>query len=125
MIIRILIIFMALSSIQFHVFAQSAGKIVGVVVDKQSGDPLPGANIGIDGATLGAASDVDGYYVILNVPVGVYDLRVNFIGYGEIVLTGIRVSANTTTETNFQLETTTIEGQSVIVITENRWWKSM
>ena len=96
-------------------YGQSAGKIVGIVKDKTSGEALPGVNVLIDGTTYGGATDVDGFYVILNVPVGVYDIRANFIGYGDVVMSGIRVSASTTSEANFEMAEATVEGQAVVV----------
>ena len=115
---RVLINLAVLISCQLPLFAQSAGKIVGVGKDKRTGDFLPGVNVSLEGTTMGGVTDVDGYFVILNVPVGVYDLRANYLGYSDLVLSGIRVSANTTTEVKFELEETTIEGNEVVVITE-------
>jgi len=66
------------------VFAQSSGKIAGVVKDKSTGEPLPGVNVVIEGTTMGSATDIDGYYVILNVPVGVYTLKASYIGYKDV-----------------------------------------
>ena len=43
------------------IFAQ-AGSIKGSIVDQESDDPLIGANIVIDGTTMGAATDVEGKY---------------------------------------------------------------
>ena len=48
------------------------GKIVGRVIDSETGDPLPGANVTIQGTTMGASADADGYYVILKVRPGTY-----------------------------------------------------
>lgn len=112
---QILLIAILLAMAPFFTFGQSSGKIVGVVKDAKSGELLPGVNISIEGTTYGAATDVDGYYVILNVPVGVYQLRASFIGYTELVQKGIRVSAGVTTEANFSLEETAIEGQAVVI----------
>lgn len=114
---KLLFIFMLFSLTGF-VFAQSAGKIIGVVKDKSSGEPLPGVNVLIDGTAMGAASDGDGFYVILNVPVGAYDVRANFVGYTDVVLTGFRVNANVTTEANFFMEEAAVEGQAVIITAE-------
>jgi hypothetical protein len=102
------------------IFAQSSGKIAGVVVDKSTGEPLPGVNVILEGTTLGASTDIDGYYVILNVPVGVYDIRANYIGYKDVVVEGVRISASLTTEINFQLEPTTLELEEAIVVTAER-----
>ena len=63
--------------IPFICFAQGTGKIMGVVSDKSSGEPLPGVNIILENTRMGASSDIDGYYVILNVPVSTFTLRAN------------------------------------------------
>ena len=49
--------------------AGTTGKITGSVRDADSGDPLPGANVVIEGTMMGAASDLEGYFVIINVPI--------------------------------------------------------
>jgi hypothetical protein len=63
--------------------AGTTGKIKGKVTDRETGEPLPGANVLIVGTTFGAASDFDGEFVILNVPPGVYTVKATFIGYQE------------------------------------------
>lgn len=112
---RLLWYLLVLSFAPFVAFGQSSGKIVGVITDAETGEALPGVNVSLDGTTYGAATDVDGYYVILNVPVGTYDVRANFIGYGDKLYTGVRVSANVTTEQNFELAEAVIEGEAVVV----------
>lgn len=47
-------------------YAGTTGKIAGVVKDKETGEPLPGANVIIVGTTYGASANLDGEYVILN-----------------------------------------------------------
>ncbi|MDA3860599.1 MAG: carboxypeptidase-like regulatory domain-containing protein, partial [Melioribacteraceae bacterium] len=49
-------------------FAGTTGKISGRITDATTGEPLPFANIILMGTTMGAASDFDGYFNILNVP---------------------------------------------------------
>ncbi|MEX0748061.1 MAG: carboxypeptidase-like regulatory domain-containing protein, partial [Rhodothermales bacterium] len=61
--------------------AQNTGKLSGVVTDAQTGETLPGANVIIDGTQMGTATDVDGNYFILGVPVGTYTIRASFVGY--------------------------------------------
>lgn len=115
---KVLLLTVLLAFTPFIVFGQSSGKLVGVISDKASGEVLPGVNVSLDGTTLGAASDVDGYFVILNVPVGTYDVRASFIGYQDVLVQGVRVSASKTTEVNFALQEAAIEGQAVVITAE-------
>lgn len=101
-------------------FAQSSGKIMGIVKDKDTGEPLPGVNVILQDTYLGATTDVDGYYVILNVPVGAYNIEASYVGYTKMVINGIRVSANTTFEQNFALSPTTLELGEAVVVTAER-----
>lgn len=103
-----------------NLFAQNTGKIVGVVTDKATGEPLPGVNVILLNTNLGSATDVDGYYVILNVPVGRYDVKSVYVGYKEVVMQGVRVSVDHTTEVNFEIEATTLELEEAIVVTAER-----
>ena len=57
--------------------AGTTGKLAGVVRDAKK-QPLPGANIILVGVPLGAASDPDGRYGILNVPAGTYSVKVSW-----------------------------------------------
>ena len=65
---------LALHIFSIPIFAQ-VGKITGVVKDASTGEALIGANVLIEGTTIGAATNVDGYFVILNVPPGTYNLK--------------------------------------------------
>lgn len=100
------------------VHAQTSGKIAGVVIDQSTGDGLPGVNVIVDGTNLGASTDSQGRYFILNVPPGVYTVRASFIGYRVKNLQDIRVSVGQTAEANFALESTVIEGEEVVVTAE-------
>lgn len=117
---KFMLLFLSLSIIPFAVFAQSTGKIAGQVIDQATGEPLPGVNITIDNTLLGANTDFDGYFVILNVPVGVYTVRASFIGFQEVAVENLRVSANITTDLNYELKESPLELEEVIVITGER-----
>ncbi len=58
-------------------FAQ--GKITGEVTDENTGEPLIGVNVVIQGTTQGTTSDIDGNYVILNVRPGEHTLEFSYI----------------------------------------------
>ncbi|RMD92186.1 MAG: TonB-dependent receptor, partial [Calditrichaeota bacterium] len=61
--------------------AQNKGMINGKVTSAETGEALPGANILIEGTTLGAATDEQGHFSISGIPYGNYTLRASFIGY--------------------------------------------
>ena len=100
------------------VFGGVTGKIAGVVKDKDSGDPLPGANIVVEGTTMGAATNLNGEYFILNVPPGVYVLQASMVGYNSMSWTNVSVSIDLTTTINFELSPTVIEFEAVTVTAE-------
>ena len=91
------------------------GKIVGHVKDKTTGEALIGVNIVVEGTYLGAATDIDGDYTIVNVPVGEYSLKASMVGATSVVKTNVVVSTDRITQVNFDLEQTTIQGQEVVV----------
>ena len=47
--------------------AGTTGKVAGKVLDAQTGEPLVGVNVMLVGTTLGASSDIEGEYFILNI----------------------------------------------------------
>ena len=71
--IKILLIISALLS--GFLTAGTAGKITGKVVDQKTGEPLVGCNVIVLETALGAATNLDGTYFILNVPPGRYALK--------------------------------------------------
>ena len=87
-------------------FAQAGvGKISGKVTDADTKEPLIGANIVILNTNLGAATDLDGNYFILNITPGTYDVKVSYVGYASKTIQEVRVVANITYELNVELST--------------------
>jgi len=97
-------------------FAQT-GKISGVVTD-QSGVSLPGVNVSLDGTTQGAVTDAEGFYDILNVRPGTYDVRATFVGFTPAVQEDVRVSTGLTSEVAFQLQEETVGLDELVVSAE-------
>ncbi len=102
-------------------FGGTTGKIKGTVTDKNNKETLVGANIQVVGTSLGASSDINGDYVILNVPAGTYELEVKYVGYQAMKVSNLRVNADLTTEQDFALSVLT-EGvtMSEIVVQRER-----
>jgi len=94
------------------------GKIAGQITDAETGNPMPGVNVILQGTEQGAATDADGHYYIINIPPGTYNVSARMIGYQEVTKTGVLVETNHTSQVDFQLETTVIAGQSVTVEAE-------
>jgi outer membrane receptor protein involved in Fe transport len=96
-------------------FAGTTGKIAGNVTDKTTGEPLPFVNIIIMGTNLGAATDIDGNFVILNIPPGKYNIKAQYIGYQPVVIENVSVSIDLTTTVDFTLLESAVELEEVVV----------
>ncbi len=96
----------------------ASGKIRGKVTDAGTGEPLVGANVVVLGTSMGAATNVAGEFVILNVPVATYSLRTSYVGYQSITISNIRVNNELTTEANFQLPAEGVTVGTVEIIAE-------
>jgi Carboxypeptidase regulatory-like domain len=81
-------------------FAQSTGTLAGRITD-ETGEGLPGANVRINGSSLGASTDLDGAYRIVGVPVGTYDVTASYTGFRSVMQTGIDVSPGSTRTLDF------------------------
>lgn len=96
------------------VYAGTTGKIAGRVLD-QNKEPLPGANVQIVGTNMGAATDLDGYYTIINLPPGSYTLQLTFVGFQTLLVQDILVNADKTTTQNAELKESFVAGETVTV----------
>jgi outer membrane receptor protein involved in Fe transport len=105
--------------IPFYLNAGTTGKVVGIVLDTSTGEPLIGVNVVVDNFPYGAASDYDGSFIILNLPPGTYDLRAIMLGYDEVVIRGVQVNVDKTTQVEFKLREAVLElGEAVEVVAE-------
>lgn len=96
--------------------AGTTGKIAGTVADKATGERLPGANIIVVGTTLGAVTDPNGQYTILEVPPGTYNVQISFIGYTKVTINDVRVYIDQTARVDVTLGEEAIQlGETVIV----------
>jgi len=101
-----------------HLFAGVTGKIAGKVTDAETGDPLIGANVIVEGTNLGGATDTEGDYFVLGVAPGTYELRVTMMGYVSVNKTDVLISADHTTPADFVLQSTVLTGESVTIVAE-------
>ncbi|MBP7669564.1 MAG: TonB-dependent receptor [Candidatus Eisenbacteria bacterium] len=94
-----------------------AGTIAGVVRDAATGDPLPHAALTLEGtANWGGESEEQGIFQIPNIPPGVYNVKVQLMGYATATVPNVEVRAGETTRLPVELreEVATLEGLSIV-----------
>ncbi|MBK5196146.1 MAG: TonB-dependent receptor, partial [Proteiniphilum sp.] len=100
-------------------FAQT-GTIKGIIVDAKANEPLIGASVLVEGTTNGAAADLDGNFVILNVTEGSYSLRATYVAYRPVVIENVLVEKGKETILNIAMETDDVSLDEVIVVATPR-----
>lgn len=92
------------------------GTIKGIVKDADTGEPLIGANVLLRGTSMGASSDLDGIFIIPNVPNGDYQINVLYVGY-EKYSTDVTVG-NTTGNLSIELKQMVYSGKGITVLAD-------
>ncbi len=100
--------------------AGTSGKLSGKIVDEETGDPLPGVAVSVVGTVMGALTDDNGEYFILNVPVGTYSVKASLIGFAPVEISNVKVSVDLTAYTNFTLSKKALELGKTISVTAKR-----
>ncbi len=98
-----------------RLLAGTTGTVSGRVVD-QDGAPVIAATILIVGTRLGAYTDADGKFAILNVPAGTYEVKASRLGFNPVTVTGVIVSADQTSRVDVRLGGTTLQAEEVVVV---------
>lgn len=89
------------------------GTIKGIVTDRVTGSPLPGAHVIVRGTQRGAATAVDGSYAITQLPAGMYVLEFRSVGYERSATSDVVVRPDRTTAVDATLMPVPIEGDEV------------
>jgi outer membrane receptor protein involved in Fe transport len=98
--------------------AGQTGKIAGRVLSAGENEPIIGANVTVQGTYLGAATDLDGYYTINNIPPGTYTVAVTYVGYRKYSVTNVQVRIDLTTRIDAKLVSEAIQADEVVVRAE-------
>ncbi|PLX25912.1 MAG: hypothetical protein C0600_11545, partial [Ignavibacteria bacterium] len=101
---KLLLVLLLLGCLSASATAQT-GKVTGKVTDYETGEALVQANVMVnaEGTPRGAATDINGVFVILNVPIGKVDIEVSYIGYKKITVRDVLVRSNETTSKDIRL----------------------
>ena len=99
-------------------YAGTTGKIAGTITEKATGEALPGANIIVTGTRLGAVTDINGRFTILEVPPGTYALQVTFLGHQKTIINDVRVYIDQTARIDVAMVQEAIDIGDVVVVAE-------
>ncbi len=110
---KYIIIFFMMS---FSLHAQKTGKIKGTIIDSNTKEAMPGANIILEGTYYGAATDFNGKFVIGKIKPGSYTVKVSLIGFKTMKFTNIKVTANRSTLLDVTLEETVLTMEQDVVV---------
>ena len=116
---KIIYSFILLFLNSIFVLAADPGSISGKVLDKVSGEGLPGANVFIDGTAFGTATALDGSFSLVKIPAGEYELTVRYIGYTLHTL-NITIEAGQALNQDIELAEETVELEDVVVTAQLR-----
>jgi len=99
-------------------WSATVGTISGRITDRNTGEPIIGAQVMIIALGLGGSTDFEGEFYIQNVPVGVHSVQVWMIGYGKVTYSDVGVVMDQTTPLDVSLDEEVIAGEEVTVIAE-------
>ncbi len=115
---RLIFILMVIPSFVPTAYSGSAGKITGRIVDGETNAPIALVNVLIEGSTMGAATDINGNYTILDVPPGTYTLRASCVGYQPVLYEQVKVSIDLTTTIDFKLTQSNVTLNEQVVVAQ-------
>jgi len=101
--------------VHMNLVAGTTGKVAGKITDSKTKDGIPSAIVTVVGTSLGAATDFEGNYVIINVPPGTYSVSVSYVGYQPVRINDVGVNVDYTTRLNMELKESTVELNEIIV----------
>ena len=100
--IKAIILLFSFISISNFALSQNV-KVYGTITNLLNNDPIPFANIIVEGTMIGTTSDIDGNYEILNLQAGAYNFKCSYIGFNTDIQSEIKVSSNKNLRLDFFL----------------------
>ncbi|MFA5804002.1 MAG: TonB-dependent receptor [Melioribacteraceae bacterium] len=97
------------------IFGGTTGKLTGKVTDKKTGEGLPFVNVVLEGTFIGAQTDLDGKYTILNIQPGKYNVKYQYVGYQAVIVQNVQISIDLTTTQDAALVDIAVEMQAIVV----------
>ncbi|MCL5267437.1 MAG: TonB-dependent receptor [Bacteroidetes bacterium] len=116
-IISVLCMVVLLISFMGSTARAASSSIKGSVKDAQTGEALPGATVMLKGTSIGTSTDLNGNYVVRNVPPGSYTIRVIYVGY-EQQEKRIEIKDGVSLTLDFKLRAVGVRGREVVVTSQ-------
>jgi outer membrane receptor for ferrienterochelin and colicins len=110
------------AGLPLHALAQTPAKtgvLKGVVMDKETGETLPGVAVNVVGTYFAAVTDGKGQFVFPRIPSGDYSVKFQMMGYGTAVHNGITIKTGATTVHDARLSTKA-EALQTVTVTGNK-----
>lgn len=95
--------------------SQTTVSVFGKVQDANTGEPLIGVNIRLEGTERGATTDLDGLYEITGVEPGSYNITASYIGYQTNTRSNVIVQSKGNDDINFELQEGGLDLETVVV----------
>ncbi|HVP58086.1 MAG TPA: carboxypeptidase regulatory-like domain-containing protein, partial [bacterium] len=102
------------------VYGGTTGKIAGMVVDSETGEPLVAVNLLLENTNFGSVTNVEGRYHVINILPGTYSVRASMMGYQAVVKGNVVVNADLTSTIDFELSPAVLDVVPEIVVTAER-----
>ena len=113
--------FIAVFSLLFAT-AQTAD-LRGFVYDKETGEPIIFCNVILEGTTIGASTDVNGFFSITNIPTGNHTVFITYIGY-DTLRENISLKAKQILTKKFEISESSVQLQTVHISADRQAMKS-
>jgi Ca-activated chloride channel homolog len=101
--------------LSFSFQTQKTGTLTGTVSDATTGDALVGANVVLKNTSFSAAVDINGRYIIKNIPTGKYTVKFSYVGYIPISVKDVIVHADSVIKLDAKLNPQQIQGEEVAI----------
>ena len=92
-----------------------SGSIQGRVVDSDTGEPIAGAGVALDGTSLRALTDGQGRFTLASVPSGIYTVRVSQVAFEQLVRSDVRVVTGASVDLNLSTSAVVFELGEIVV----------
>ncbi len=98
-----------------------SGELKGIVLDKTTRSPVIAANVIVLGEGKGAATDLEGRFVIGNLSPDTYHIQASALGYEVLIISEIAVTPGRSSSVEFRLTPSMLVAEEV-VFTKKTWF---